>query len=77
MLKILSRIFVMIGIAALIFGTPPAYAIFGSRIARRAIATHEAKKMKPSAETEERSGLQAKDKADQAAEETGPISPEI
>ena len=45
MMKALLRTLVGIGIATLVFGTPPAYAIFGIRAARTAIAARKAKQM--------------------------------
>lgn len=67
MIKIILRTLLGIGVATLVLGTPPAYAIFGIRAARTVIAARKAKKMASST-----------DKADAPAEtrSTGPAAQE-
>jgi hypothetical protein len=60
MMKALSRIMVGIGLVTLVFGTPPAYAIFGIRAARKVIAARKAANKLSSPEAEGKDSL-AKD----------------
>lgn len=53
MKKVILRILAGISVATLVLGAPPAYAIFGIRIARKAIAARRAAKAIPSSSSED------------------------
>ena len=65
MTKVILRIILGINIVALMLGTPPAYALFGIRIARKAIAARRAENMVSS--TDQDTNSPAKDSSGENA----------
>lgn len=67
MIKIILQTLVGIGIATLVLGTPPAYAVFGIRAARTVMAARKAKKLASSSAADKTAAQEGETSAGQPA----------